>query len=115
VSKRHATLVAAGASKSIDRCAHKQRRAKGGELLVRTVPNRAAAARQNRARRRFGTALRVARVRTLPLPLPVRLVKKGHSYKVVDGAGRNIGTIPFPENVPRLGRLEQTVYLWREN
>lgn len=46
--------------------------------------------------------------------LPVRIVRRGEKYSVVDGSGRTIGTIPSPGRVPRLGRNEKTVFLWRE-
>ena len=48
-------------------------------------------------------------------PAPVRTVRSGQNYAVLDGSGRTIGTIPSPEKTPRLGRNEETVFLYREN
>lgn len=57
--------------------------------------------------------VRTAPVRTVPLP--VKIVRRGDRYSVVDGAGRTIGTIPSPGGAPRLGRNEETVFLLRGN
>ncbi len=71
----------------------------------------------NLARRLPGRYRRRSDVGSFPVravPLPVRIVRRGEKYSVVDGSGRTIGTIPSPGRVPRLGRNEKTVFLWRE-
>jgi hypothetical protein len=80
---------------------------------MKLVPHRPKPARRISDRYRKRPYVRTASVRTVPLP--VKIVRRGDSYSVVDGAGRTIGTIPSPGNVPRLGRNEETVFLLRGN
>jgi hypothetical protein len=80
---------------------------------MRLLPNGSKLAQRLAERWRRETDLRVLPVRTVPLP--VTIVRKGDNYAVKDGLGRVIGTIRSPGHTPRLGRNEETVYLWREN
>ena len=69
-------------------------------------------------RRRHQRYRRVAALKTTiarPTPPPVRTVRYGQDYAVVDGNGKTIGTIPSPVKAPRLGRNQETVFLWRED
>ena len=80
---------------------------------MKLKPNGAAIAARLRGRYLRRIDLRGEPIRTIPLP--VRMVRQGENYRVVDGNGRTIGTIVAPENAPRLGHNEETVFLWREN
>ena len=44
-----------------------------------------------------------------------KIVKWGEDFVMLDGLGQPIGTIPSPEKPPRLGRNEETIFLWRRN
>lgn len=80
---------------------------------MKLLPHGAALARILRSRWSRRNGRRPIPVRTSPMP--VRLERQGGNYRLIDGLGRTIGKILAPETAPRLGRHEQTLYLWREN
>jgi hypothetical protein len=80
---------------------------------MKLVPFGPKPARRMADRYRKRPYVRTAPVRTVPLP--VKIVRRGDEYSVVDGVGGIIGTIPSPGRVPTLGRNEETVFLLRGN